>query len=109
IAVIIAPKVKFAEPKIMTKEEAKQKIAELVEKYDSLTPAKLKDCNEQSTKNGFIEPLFRALGWDTENIDEVSPEYNASKGRVDYAFKLHDVSQFFLEAKPLKADINNPE
>lgn len=36
------------------------------------------------------------------------PEYNASKGRVDYAFQLNGVAQFYVEAKPLKADLTNP-
>ena len=54
-------------------------------------------------------PLFQYLGWDIFNIDEVAPEEKASKGRVDYAFKLHGISQFYLEAKPLKADLNKPE
>lgn len=36
------------------------------------------------------------------------PEHDASKGRVDYAFKLNGVAQFYVEAKPLKADLTNP-
>ena len=32
-----------------------------------------------------------------------------SKGRVDYAFKIKGVSRFYLEAKHLKADLNNAE
>jgi type I restriction-modification system DNA methylase subunit len=93
----------------MTKEEAKLKIAELVEKYQKLTPKEIKGFNEAATKQGFIEPLFRALGWDFENTNEVSPEENASNGRVDYAFKLNNVSQFYVEAKPLKADLNRED
>ena len=41
------------------------KIKQLVEKYYSLEKeSKLKDYNEEATKKGFIEPLFRSLGWD---------------------------------------------
>jgi type I restriction-modification system DNA methylase subunit len=90
----------------MTKEEAKLKITELVEKYHKLTHKEIKDFNEAATKQAFIEPMFRALGWDFEDIKEVSPEENASNGRVDYAFKLNNVSQFYIEAKSLKADLN---
>jgi hypothetical protein len=93
----------------MTKEEAKYKIAELVEKYQKLTPKDIKGFNEAATKQGFIEPMFRALGWDFENTSEVSPEENASNGRVDYAIKLNGVSQFYIEAKPLKADLNRED
>ncbi len=91
----------------MIKEEAKQKIAELITKYESLSPTEVKSFNEAKTKQGFIEPLFRALGWNFEDTNEVSPEEKASGGRVDYAFKLNNVSLFFLEAKPLRADLTN--
>lgn len=91
----------------MIKEEAKQKIAELVDKCQSLASKKY---TEEATKQGFILPLFKALGWNTEDsIDEVVPEEKASNGRVDYAFKINGVSQFFLEAKSLKQDINDPD
>ena len=93
----------------MTKEEARQKIAELCKKYENLSQAGMKGYNEAATKLGFIEPLFRALGWDIEDKNEVAPEYEISSKRVDYAFKLHGVSQFYLEAKPLKADLTNPD
>lgn len=93
----------------MTKEEAKQKIAELIRKYESLSPSEIKGFHEAKTKQGFIEPLFRALGWNFDDTNEVAPEEKASNGRVDYAFKLHGVSQFYLEAKQLKADLTNLE
>ncbi len=93
----------------MTKKEAKQKIAELVEKYQKLTPKEIKGFNEEATKQGFIQPMFRVLGWDFENINEVSPEEHASNGRVDYAVKLNGVSQFYIEAKSLKADLNRED
>ena len=64
----------------MTKEEAKQKIAELVEKYQKLSIKDIKGFNEKATTQGFIEPMFRALGWDFEDTNEVSPEENASNG-----------------------------
>jgi type I restriction-modification system DNA methylase subunit len=94
---------------LMDKDNAKAKIAELVKKYKSLDPHKIKAFNEASTKQGFIQPLFEALGWDFEDTDEVSPEEKASSGRVDYAFKLHGVSQFYLEAKPLKSDLTKED
>ena len=42
--------------------------------------------NEQNTKATLIEPLLRALGWDTENVDEVAREYRLKKQHkpVDY-------------------------
>jgi len=91
------------------KVESGQKIAGLVEKYRSLSPSEIKKFNEAMTKQGFIEPMFRALGWDFDDVNEVTPEESASKGRVDYAFKLNGVAQFYVEAKSLKADLTNPE
>lgn len=93
----------------MDREAARQKITELVAKYESLNPSEIKGFHEAKTKQGFIEPLFRALGWDFDDTNEVAPEEKASSGRVDYAFKLQGVSQFYLEAKPLKADLTNLE
>lgn len=93
----------------MTKDEAKQKIAELVKKYEGLSARELNQYshNEEATKLNFIMPLFTALGWDFQNNNEVTAEEKASNGRVDYAFKLKNVTQLCLEAKPLKADINS--
>ena len=91
----------------MTREQAKNKVAELITKYESLSPSEIKSFHEAKTKQGFIEPLFRALGWDFDDTNEVAPEEKASNGRVDYAFKLNGVSQFYLEAKPLRADLTN--
>lgn len=75
----------------------------------ALTPAQIKQYHEAKTKQGFVQPLFRSLGWDFDDVDEVTPEENVSKGRVDYAFKIKGVSRFYLETKHLKADLNNTE
>jgi type I restriction-modification system DNA methylase subunit len=93
----------------MTKEESKQKITELVKKYKTLLTSEIKSFNEANTKQGFILPLFAALGWDVNETKEVTMEEAASGGRVDFAFKLNGVAYFYLEAKKLNADLNNPE
>ena len=93
----------------ITKDDAKQEVAKLVADYLALTPAQVKNYHEAKTKQGFVQPLFRSLGWDFDDVDEVAPEESASKGRVDYAFKIKGVSRFYLETKPLKADLNNAE
>lgn len=93
----------------IVKDEAKQKVAELVTEYQALTAPQVKSYHEAKTKQGFVQPLFRSLGWDFDNVDEVSPEESVSKGRVDYAFKIKGVSRFYLETKHLKADLNNAE
>ena len=94
----------------MNKEEARQKIAELVKKYEALSAREIRAYTEQDTRSNFIEQLFSALGWDIYEKKEVSKEEAAaSGGRVDYAFKINGVTQFYLEAKKLKSDLNNPD
>ncbi|PJF27151.1 MAG: hypothetical protein CUN52_14925, partial [Phototrophicales bacterium] len=39
--------------------------------------------NEQQTREYYILPLFRALGWNTEDPAEFSAEEQISRGRVD--------------------------
>ena len=94
----------------MTKQEAKQQIAKLIEKYQRLVDTrKVKSYNEAQTRNEFIEPLFEFLGWDMRNLEnpnEVTTEETVSKGRVDLAFRLNHIPVMFLEAKALKVDLD---
>src|SRR3989338_11114326 len=91
------------------KELVKQKIQELVSKYETAKKAgRLKSYSEEETKKDFILPLFRTLGWNIEEKKEVSAEeYIKSSGRVDYGFYLNSRSKFYLEAKSLSADLYN--
>lgn len=90
---------------------ARDKISKLIEKYERLEKDdKLKNYNEENTKNEFIEPLLGALGWDVRNqetYDEVIKEEKVLKGRVDYALRLNGVNRLFIEAKPFKTDMDN--
>ena len=95
----------------LTKEEAKEEVKKLVDKYNRIVESgSIKRYKEEDTKAEFIEPLFEALGWDvrnTENDDEVVREEKISKGRVDYSFRINGIPKFFLEAKALKEDLDN--
>lgn len=93
----------------MSKEEARRELMKLVDKYQSLTRSAIRKYTEADTRRIFIMPLFRALGWDVYSRDEVAEEVKAATGRVDYVFKLHGVSQFYVEAKALRADLTKPE
>jgi type I restriction-modification system DNA methylase subunit len=91
----------------VTFDDAKRKTESLVHKYkQELEKGRLKSYNEENTKKGFITPLFRALGWDVENIEEVSNEDRVSKGRVDYAFRLGGIPKLFVEAKALNKGLD---
>jgi len=93
----------------ITKEEARQELAKLVDKYQSLTPSAIRKYTEADTRRIFVMPLFHALGWDVYSREEVAEEVKAATGRVDYVFKLRGVSQFYLEAKALRVDLTKPE
>ena len=90
-----------------------EKIKELISDYDQIKKSgEIKHKNEAETRDSFINPLFKALGWNTENrlnkTDSVSPEETISKKRVDYGFRINGIPKFFLEAKSLKEeDIQN--
>lgn len=88
-----------------------EKVKGLVEKYERVMgTGLLKKYSEEETKKDFILPLFEALGWDVHDKREVSAEEHIkSSGRVDYGFYLDNRIQFYLEAKPLKADLNKEE
>ena len=91
-------------------EVIKQEIRKLVEKYNRVAEEKrINQYNEEMTKKDFILPLFHALGWNTEDSSEVSAEEKISKKRADYSFRINGIPKFFLEAKPIKADLNKPE
>ena len=97
----------MGECKHSMEKEAKELIRNLVEKYQAVKASgQLKKYTEEETKKDFILPLFKALGWDTENKKEVSAEEHIkSSGRVDYGFYLNGRPKFYLEAKPLSADL----
>jgi len=45
--------------------------------------------NETLTRYALIDPLLRALGWDTEDPEQVVPEFTTEAGRPDYALKIN--------------------
>ncbi|MFA6272893.1 MAG: N-6 DNA methylase [Candidatus Paceibacterota bacterium] len=92
-------------------EEAKKKIKQLVAKYESEKAAgALRKYSEDDTKRIFIMPLFEALGWDVWKKSEVSSEEHIKgAGRPDYAFKINNITRFYLEAKKISADLDDEE
>lgn len=94
------------------KEAAFQKISNLVtrfeEQYDSY---KKSDYNETQTRRDFIDPFFKALGWDIDNENGYAESYreviHKDKVKVGIATKAPDYSfllvggkrLFFVEAK----------
>ena len=71
-------------------------IAHIYEHKRHLTGA-----NEATTQQYVILPILRALGWDDANLAsmEVLPEYKVGNGNVDYALKVGQKPQLFVECK----------
>jgi len=83
-------------------------VERLVKKFKALSSTQRKNLNENATRQGFILPLFRALGWNIDDINEVSPEEKVSRGWVDFSFRLSGIPRFFLETKKAAEDLNDP-
>jgi len=93
----------------MEKEQIKEKIQKLVEKYKKTkTDNKLKTYSEEDTIQGFILPLFEILGWNIKNKEEVSSQdHIKGSGRPDHTFRINGITQFYLESKKLNEDLDD--
>lgn len=68
----------------------------------------LPSLSEQEIKQGVILPLLNRVGWDTEDITEVVPEYPLGAGnKVDYALRVGDRNRVLVEAKAGRVDLRN--
>ncbi|MGB9592959.1 MAG: hypothetical protein ACPL7R_02330, partial [Anaerolineae bacterium] len=93
---------------MISQESAREQIAQLVARYRALSSRERKEYNEAATRQGFILPLFRALGWNVDDPNEVKPEEQVSRGFVDFAFRIGGVAKFFLETKKIPEDLSDP-
>ena len=97
---------------MVDKDTAYKKIAELVERFtDQYDSYKRSDYNETLTRRDFIDPFFKALGWDIDNeqgyaeayrevIHEDRLKINGASKAPDYSFRLVGGKKlFFVEAK----------
>ena len=97
---------------MINKEAAYRKISELVKRFEEQFDSyKNVNYNETLTRRDFIDPFFKALGWDTDNeagyaeaYREVIHEDKVKIGKAtkapDYSFRLSGGKRlFFVEAK----------
>ena len=73
---------------------------------------KLKDerivsISEAATKQAIVLPLLSILGWDTLNIDEVTPEYSLKGRKVDYSLRAGGINKVFIEVKKIEEELEN--
>jgi hypothetical protein len=78
--------------------EAIERVRERIERHGS----KLSQ-NEMLTRYALVDPILRALGWDTEDPEQVVPEFQTEVGRPDYILHCADL-RIGVEAKRLGAD-----
>jgi Alw26I/Eco31I/Esp3I family type II restriction m6 adenine DNA methyltransferase len=96
----------------MDREQAYKKIKELVERFDEqIASYKSGNYNETQTRREFIDPFFKALGWDIDNeagsaeaykevIHEDKVKVESTTKAPDYSFRLPGGKRlFFVEAK----------
>ncbi len=93
------------------KEKAYKEIEKLISRFaEQEEYYKQQLYNETQTRRDFIDPFFRALGWDIENKKglfqterEVRHEdkikINGHTKAPDYSFHINNKRKFFLEAK----------
>jgi len=97
---------------MLTKEEAVIRIQSLVERFDEQKAFyQHRDYNETQTRRDFIDPFWKALGWDVDNENGYAESYREviHEDRIkvggatkapDYSFRLPGGKRlFFLEAK----------
>lgn len=105
---------------MISKEKAYLKIQELVARFaEQIDSYKQADYNETLTRRDFVDPFFKALGWDVDNSQgyaeayrEVIHEDKVKVGKAtkapDYSFRLPGGKRlFFVEAKKPNIDIKN--
>jgi type I restriction-modification system DNA methylase subunit len=90
---------------------APKEIVDLVERFErNFLEYKYSTYNEAQTRQEFINPFFKALGWDMDNeqgfsgaykevVHEASLKVDNTTKAPDYAFKIGESIKFLVEAK----------
>jgi len=98
--------------------KAPPEIMELVDKFErNIEAYKNPSYKEEQLKQEFINPFFKALGWDVDNISGTAPQYRdvifedsikvgGGTKAPDYCFTLTGRKMFFIEAKKPSVNID---
>ena len=99
--------------------KAPKEIKNLVENFENnIDSYKKGNYNEHQLRVEYVDPMFKALGWDIHNenkyaesykdvIHEFSLKTDESTTAPDYCFRIGGVSQFFLETKKPSIEIKD--
>ncbi|HVM50920.1 MAG TPA: N-6 DNA methylase [Candidatus Acidoferrum sp.] len=94
-------------------------VLELIERFDRNHDAYCSPhYNETQLRREFLDPLFKALGWDMENeqgyaeaykdvVHEDAIKVGEATKAPDYSFRIGGTRKFFLEAKRPSVDIKH--
>ena len=96
---------------------APKEIVDLVERFENnLASYKSGHYNETQVRREFVDPFFKALGWDIDNeqgfaeaykdvIHEDAIKVGGTTRAPDYSFRIGGQRKFFLETKKPSVDI----
>ena len=85
----------------------KKSLEILLEKASSIKNPK--EFNKDKTFQEFVRPLFEILGWkfNQKENPEIIPIFKESKNKADFAFKINDLTKFFLAIAPFDSNIDD--
>ncbi len=95
-----------------------KEIARLIDKFSQhIESYRSSQYNEAQLRTEFLDPLFKALGWDMENAEGLAEAYKdvvhedairigGAVNAPDYCFRIGGTRKFFLEAKKPSVDIS---
>jgi len=98
---------------------APREVSELVKRFDRNRESyRSSEYNETQARREFIDPFFKALGWDIDNeqgyaeaykdvVHEDAIKIGGATKAPDYAFRIGGARKFFVEAKRPGIDIKN--
>lgn len=98
---------------------APKEIIDLVERFETNKESyKSGHYNETQVRREFVDPFFKALGWDVDNeqgfaeaykdvIHEDAVKVGTTTKAPDYSFRIGGQRKFFLEAKKPSVDIKD--
>jgi hypothetical protein len=97
---------------VLTKEQARDKVATLVDRFRADEPS-LAQVREAQIEESYIKPLFRYLNWDTSNAGlspaewEFFVQHKDRRGKVpDYVLKLDGQPLVVMDAKRVAHDMH---
>ena len=97
---------------------APKEIVDLVEKFENNLESYKKNYNETQTRVEFVNPFFKALGWDIDNeqgfaeaykdvVHEDAIKVGGTTRAPDYSFRIGGQRKFFLETKQPAVNIKD--